>query len=164
MKVKNNLFFVNSNRNVLVYDFGGGTFDVSVLSIDEGLIDVKAVTGDNNLGGDDFDTNLMQYCLEEFKKICQKEIDGDEGEKALCRLREKCEETKKRLSSSEKQKIKIINFYGGMKLDVEITRKQFEELNKPLISKSIDLVKKALEDSKLEKDDIDDILLGKFFL
>jgi molecular chaperone DnaK (HSP70) len=138
----------------MVYDFGGGTFDVSILDIIRGKINVLAVGGDNHLGGDDIDTNVLNYCLAEFKKQTGLVLEGAEKVSALCRLRDACEENKKWLSSVETTTISRKDFYQKHDLNVVLTRDQFEELNKKLFQDTIDLVQKTLEDNKISSTDI----------
>jgi molecular chaperone DnaK (HSP70) len=146
-------------RNVVIYDFGGGTFDVSVLEISRGEINVLGVGGDNHLGGDDIDTNLINYCLEKFEGNSRVKVVGAEAVAAMCRLRKQCEEHKKRLSEYETTEIIINNFYQGHDLKVTLTRDQFEKLNEEIFKKSIDLVKATLDESKMKPKDINDIVL-----
>jgi len=149
------------NRKVLIYDFGGGTFDVAVLAIDRGNIDIKAVGGDNHLGGDDFDTNVVKYCLDEFYRETGLIVrnDTNEGKEALSRLRALCEERKRKLSSADSTIIFIDGFFESEDINVVLTREKFEELNNDLFIKSMDLVQQTVDDSGINNSDIDDIVL-----
>ena len=132
---------------------------MSVLEISRGTIKVLATGGDNHLGGDDIDTNLINHCLQHFEKEFKVKVEGVEGVSAMCRLRNACEEHKKRLSSAKSTTIVIPDLYQKHDLRVEVTRDQFEGLNNNLFVKSIDLVKETLKDSKLKSTEIDDIVL-----
>jgi len=145
----------------LIYDFGGGTFDVAVLAIERGNILIKAVGGDNYLGGDDIDANLVQYCIQEFSKENHIEFNKntEEGEKALRRLTTSCEKHKWELSATNSVIITVDNFYNGIDLEVELSREKFEKLNEEIFVKSMDLVEQVLVDAKLDHSDIDDVVL-----
>jgi L1 cell adhesion molecule like protein len=145
----------------LIYDFGGGTFDVAVLEINRGNIDIKAVGGDNHLGGDDFDTNILKYCLEQFylKTGIYVPNNTNEGQKALRRLRTRCEEQKCKLSSADSTTISVDAFFDAEDISIILTRDKFEELNEDLFIKSMDIVQQTLEDKNMEASDIDDIVL-----
>jgi molecular chaperone DnaK (HSP70) len=148
-------------RNVLIYDFGRETFGVAVLEINRGNIDIKAVGGDNHLGGDDFDTKIFKYCLEQFYLTTGINVpyDTNEGQKALRRLRTRCEEQKCKLSSADSTIISVDGFYGAEHISVILTRDKFEELNEDLFIRSMDIVQQTLEDKNMKTSDIDDIVL-----
>ena len=118
-----------------------------------------AVGGDNHLGGDDIDTNVLNYCLAEFKRQTGLELEGAEKVIAMCRLRDACEENKKCLSSVENRTISRTDFYQKKDLNVVLTRNKFEELNEQLFQKTIDLVQKTLEDNNITTSQINDIVL-----
>ncbi len=145
----------------MIYDFGGGTLDVVVLAIERGNIFIKAVGGDNHLGGDDIDANLVKYCIEEFSVEEGIEFDKntEEGEKALRRLTTNCEKHKWELCATNSVTISVDNFYNGTDLRVELTREKFEELNDDIFVKSMDLVEQVLVDAKLDHSNIDDVVL-----
>ncbi|XP_035716756.1 uncharacterized protein LOC110861065 [Folsomia candida] len=153
----------DESRNILVYDLGGGVFDVSVLTVKECDINVRAVGGDNHLGGEDFDTNMLTHCVQEFQKAHNIQLDkvGNERDRnsRLRRIRAKCEKAKISLSSSQTIIISIDRIYEDYHLQVEITRRKFNELNEHLFKKTITIVTKALEDAKMEAEAIDDIVL-----
>ncbi|CAK9252310.1 unnamed protein product [Sphagnum jensenii] len=151
----------SSHPNVLIYDFGRETFGVAVLEINRGNIDIKAVGGDNHLGGDDFDTKIFKYCLEQFYLTTGINVpyDTNEGQKALRRLRTRCEEQKCKLSSADSTIISVDGFYGAEHISVILTRDKFEELNEDLFIRSMDIVQQTLEDKNMKTSDIDDIVL-----
>ncbi len=148
-------------QKILVYDLGGGTFDVSVLEIDEGTIEVLATAGNNRLGGDDFDELIMQKLIADFKKESGVDITTDKM--AMQRLKETAEKTKKDLSSIIETSIDLpfltANASGPIHFNTKMKRSDFEKLAKPLISQTIDLLKSALKDAKLGASDINKILL-----
>merc|ERR1711887_428891 len=113
-------------RNVLIYDMGGGTFDVSVLTIEDGIFEVKATAGDTHLGGEDFDNRLVNHFIQEFKRKYKK--DPQDNKRALRRLRTACERAKRSLSSSTQASIEIDSLYEGIDFYTSITRARFEEL------------------------------------
>merc|ERR1712168_1167707 len=143
--------------NVLIFDLGGGTFDVSILSIDDGIFEVKATHGDTHLGGEDFDTRLVDHFVKEFKRKNKKDISGNK--RALRRLRTVCEKAKRTLSSSTQASIEIDSLFEGVDLYSNITRARFEELCSDLFKDTIRPVEKALADAKIEKRDIHDVVL-----
>ncbi|KAH9299405.1 hypothetical protein KI387_031087 [Taxus chinensis] len=144
-------------KNVLVFDLGGGTFDVSIVTVETGKIEVKAVGGDMHLGGEDFDDKLVDYCVEQFKR--KYKIDPSKNAKALRRLRAECERAKRTLSSAIQTVIDIDCLYEGHDFHIEISRARFEELNAHFFHKCMEIVKKCLDDTKLGKDQIEDIVL-----
>jgi len=144
-------------KHVLIFDLGGGTFDVSILSIDEGIFEVKATHGDTHLGGEDFDNRLVDHFLKEFKRKTKKEITGNK--RAVRRLRTACEKAKRTLSSSTQASIEIDSLFEGTDLYSSITKARFEELCSDLFRETMKPVEKALNDSKLEKKDIHDVVL-----
>jgi len=144
-------------KNIMVYDLGGGTFDVSILTIDNGIFEVVATNGDTHLGGEDFDQRVMEFFLKQFKKKAGKDASGDK--KSVQKLRIETEKAKKLLSSQTQVKIEIEAFYDGSDFSETLTRAKFEELNIDLFRKTLDPVKKVLEDSKLQKNQIHEIVL-----
>ncbi|KAL0365091.1 UNVERIFIED_CONTAM: Luminal-binding protein 5 [Sesamum angustifolium] len=144
-------------RNVLVFDLGGGTFDVSVLSIDNGVFEVLATSGDTHLGGEDFDHRVMNYFVKLIKKKYNKDISQDK--RALGKLRKECERAKRALSNQHQVRVEIEALFDGVDLSEALTRARFEELNIDLFKKTMGPVKRALEDANLSKFDVHDIVL-----
>jgi len=130
--------------------------DVSVLTIEEGIIEVKATAGDNHLGGEDFDSRMVKHLVQEFKAKHKKKITGV---KALRKLRTACERAKRILSSNTRVSIEIDSLYEGIDFQLNITRARFEELNMDLFSKCIGLVEKCLRDAKMDKSSVHDVVL-----
>merc|ERR1712203_135482 len=147
----------NKESNVLIFDLGGGTFDVSILSIDDGIFEVKATAGDTHLGGEDFDNRLVDHFSKEFKRKTKKDISGNK--RALRRLRTACEKAKRTLSSSTQASIEIDSLFEGTDLYSNITRARFQELCADLFKQTMEPVQKALQDSKIAKGDIHDVVL-----
>ncbi|EGG14648.1 heat shock protein Hsp70 family protein [Cavenderia fasciculata] len=144
-------------KNILVYDLGGGTFDVSMLTIDNGVFEVLATSGDTHLGGEDFDQRMMKHLLGVFQKKTGKNAEKDK--KSLQKLRRACENAKRALSTSSQTQIEIENFFEGKDLVETMTRARFEELNMDLFKKTLEPVKRVLEDSKLKKEQVHEIVL-----
>nr|AGL51120.1 heat shock protein 70 [Chrysomya megacephala] len=144
-------------RNVLIFDLGGGTFDVSILSIDDGIFEVKSTAGDTHLGGEDFDNRLVTHFVQEFKRKHKKDLTSNK--RALRRLRTACERAKRALSSSTQASIEIDSLFEGTDFYTSITRARFEELNADLFRSTMDPVEKALRDAKPDKAQIHDIVL-----
>ncbi|VEU20864.1 DEKNAAC101653 [Brettanomyces naardenensis] len=144
-------------KNVLIFDLGGGTFDVSLLSIDEGIFEVKATAGDTHLGGEDFDNRLVTFFANEFKRKYHKDLTGNQ--RALRRLRTACERAKRVLSSSAQTSIEIDSLYEGIDFYTSITRARFEELCADLFRSTLEPVEKVLRDAKLDKSQVDEIVL-----
>ncbi|EPY30315.1 heat shock 70kDa protein 5 [Strigomonas culicis] len=144
-------------KNILVFDLGGGTFDVSLLTIDEGFFEVVATNGDTHLGGEDFDNNLMRYFVDGLKR--KKSIDISKDLKALARLRKACEAAKRQLSSHPEARVEVDSLTEGFDFSEKITRAKFEELNMEMFKGTLVPVQKVLEDAKLKKSDIDEIVL-----
>ncbi|KAH7547508.1 heat shock 70 kDa protein [Ziziphus jujuba] len=147
----------SGEKNVLIFDLGGGTFDVSLLTIEEGIFEVKATAGDTHLGGEDFDNRLVNHFAAEFKRKHKKDIGGNA--RALRRLRTACERAKRTLSSTTQTTIEIDSLYEGIDFYATITRARFEELNMDLFRKCMEPVEKCLRDSKLDKSQVHDIVL-----
>merc|ERR1712223_1429276 len=144
-------------KNVLIFDLGGGSFDVSILSIDDGIFEVKATHGDTHLGGEDFDNRLVNHFVTEFKRKNKKDISGNK--RALRRLRTACEKAKRTLSSSTQASIEIDSLFEGTDLYSNITRARFQELCADLFKQTMEPVQKALSDSKIPKGEIHDVVL-----
>ena len=146
-----------NERNVLIFDLGGGTFDVSILSLEEGLFEVRSTNGHTHLGGEDFDNRLVEYCAGEFRR--KTSLDLKENAKALRRLRSSCEKAKRALSAATQTTIDIDSIMDGRDLNITITRAKFEELCMDLFKKCLPPVENALKDSKLSKNEIHDVVL-----
>ena len=144
-------------RNVLVFDLGGGTFDCSVLCMDDGMFEVLATCGDTHLGGEDFDSKLVEWCSSQFKRKYGTDISNNK--KALRRLRTACEKAKRTLSSGTQAHIEIDSLQDGIDFSTPITRARFEALCEADFKKCMRPVEKVLKDSKLSKSDINDIVL-----
>ncbi|MQL84181.1 hypothetical protein Taro_016667 [Colocasia esculenta] len=144
-------------KNILVFDLGGGTFDVSVLTIDNGVFEVLATNGDTHLGGEDFDHRIMEYFIKLIKKKHGKDISKDN--RALGKLRRESERAKRALSNQHQVRVEIESLYDGLDFSEPLTRARFEELNNDLFRKTMGPVKKAMEDAGLEKHQIDEIVL-----
>merc|ERR1712062_914811 len=143
--------------NVLIFDLGGGTFDVSILSIEDGIFEVKSTAGDTHLGGEDFDNRIVDHFVKEFKRKHKKDITGNK--RALRRLRTACERAKRTLSASAQANIEIDSLFDGIDFYTSITRARFEELCSDLFKGTLEPVEKALRDAKLDKASIDEIVL-----
>nr|AQP31364.1 heat shock protein 70-4 [Nilaparvata lugens] len=147
----------DKERNVLIYDLGGGTFDVSLLNIQGGVFTVKATAGDTHLGGQDFDNNLLEHCKKEFNRKAKKDLSGDP--RALRRLRTACEHAKRTLSSGAQATIEIDSLFDGEDFTMIITRARFEDLNAKAFSGTLDPVTQVLKDSGIDKKSVDEIVL-----
>lgn len=148
---------VGGERNVLIFDLGGGTFDVSVLTIEDGIFEVKSTSGDTHLGGEDFDNRMVNFFIQEFKKKYKKDISANK--RAVRRLRTACERAKRTLSSITEASIEIDSLYEGIDFYTKITRARFEEMNGDLFRSTLEPVEKALRDAKFDKGQIHDIVL-----
>uniref|UniRef100_A0A8C4QIE5 Heat shock cognate 70 n=1 Tax=Eptatretus burgeri TaxID=7764 RepID=A0A8C4QIE5_EPTBU len=148
---------VGGERNVLIFDLGGGTFDVSILTIEDGIFEVKSTAGDTHLGGEDFDNRMVNHFIQEFKRKYKKDI--IDNKRAVRRLRTACERAKRTLSSSTQASIEIDSLYEGTDFYTSITRARFEELNADLFRGTLEPVEKSLRDAKLDKAQIHDIVL-----
>jgi len=148
----------SGERNILVFDIGGGTVDVAVLKMCDGIFEVKATAGDSHLGGDDFDTRIVNFCVQDFKRK-NRGLDMSENKKSLRRLRTQCERAKCILSASTTTSIEIDGIFDGVDFSASLSRARFEEMNIDYFRKAIALVEKTLSDSGLDKDDVDDVLL-----
>jgi L1 cell adhesion molecule like protein len=146
-------------KNVLVFDLGGGTFDVSLVTVDEGMFKVKATLGDTHLGGVDFDNNLVNRLVGLFKRKYKKDLNISENSKALGRLRSACEKAKRLLSSTSETTIELDSLCGGIDLHVTVTRALFEEINKDLFIKCMETVENCLVEAKMNKKQVDEFVL-----
>jgi heat shock 70kDa protein 1/2/6/8 len=144
-------------QNVLIFDMGGGTFDVSILTIEDGIYEVKSTAGDTHLGGEDFDNILVQHFAMEFKR--KNKLDLLESKKAVRRLKTACERAKRTLSSAQTSSIELDSLYEGIDFFTNISRAKFESLCQHLFQKSMEPVQKCLRDSKLSKNNIHEIVL-----
>lgn len=147
----------NKERNILIYDFGGGTFDLSVLTIDGGIFEVKSTAGDTHLGGSDIDNIVVEYLCDEFKKKHKKDLRSNA--KAVKRLNLAAERAKKSLSSSTSTSIEVESIYDGIDFVCPLTKAKFEQLADPIFKRTIDPINKVLQDAKISKSEIDEIVL-----
>merc|ERR1712072_79489 len=147
----------DKERNVMIYDLGGGTFDVSLLHIQGGVFTVKATAGDTHLGGQDFDTNLLDHFKKEFSRKTKKDISGDA--RALRRLRTACERAKRTLSSASSTTVEIDSLFDGEDFTATITRARFEDLNSKAFSGTLQPVEQVLKDASIDKAKVDEIVL-----
>ncbi|KAG5355495.1 Heat shock protein [Yarrowia sp. C11] len=146
-----------AERHVLIFDLGGGTFDVSLLSIQGGVFTVKATAGDTHLGGQDFDTNLLEHFKAEFKRKTGHDISADP--RALRRLRSACERAKRTLSSVTQTTVEVDSLFEGEDFSANITRARFEDINATLFKSTLDPVEKVLKDSKIDKSKVNEVVL-----
>jgi heat shock protein 5 len=147
----------SGEKNILVFDLGGGTFDVSILTIDNGVFEVIATSGDTHLGGEDFDQRVMDHFMKLIKKKQGKDISTDK--RAIQKLKRDVEKAKRALSSTHEAKLEIEDLVEGLHFEESLTRARFEELNNDLFKKTIGPVQTALEDSGLKKNQVDEIVL-----
>merc|ERR1711935_41298 len=143
--------------NVLIFDLGGGTFDVSILTIEEGIFEVKSTAGDTHLGGEDFDNRMVDHFTNEFKRKHKKDLKGNK--RALRRLRTACERAKRTLSVSAQANIEIDSLFEGIDFYTSITRARFEELCSDLFKGTLEPVEKSMRDAKMDKSSINDLVL-----
>ncbi|CAK7209442.1 Hsp70 chaperone [Sporothrix curviconia] len=148
---------VEGERNVLIFDLGGGTFDVSLLTIEEGIFEVKSTAGDTHLGGEDFDNRLVNHFVQEFKRKNKKDVSTNA--RALRRLRTACERAKRTLSSSAQTSIEIDSLFEGIDFYTSITRARFEELCQDLFRSTLQPVDRVLTDAKIDKSQVHEIVL-----
>ncbi|CAB4475065.1 heat shock protein 70 [Rhizophagus irregularis] len=144
-------------RNILVFDLGDGSCDVSLLTIEEGILEVKAVAGNNHLGGKDFDNRIVNHFVQEFKNRFNKDLTSNV--RAICRLREQCERAKRTLSASTKAFIGIDSLFENIDFDTTLTRAKFEELNQKLFQFIMEPIEKVLQDGKIYKCQVHEIIL-----
>jgi L1 cell adhesion molecule like protein len=144
-------------KNVLIFDLGGGTFDVSLLTIEEGIFEVKATAGDTHLGGEDFDNRMVDYFLQDFKRRHRKDM--SQNQRSLRRLRTACERAKRTLSSSTQAHIEIDSLFDGIDFNSTITRARFEDLCMDYFKKCMEPCEKVLRDSKIAKNQVHEVVL-----
>merc|ERR1719230_1950062 len=144
-------------KNILVFDLGGGTFDVTLLTIDNGVFEVLATNGDTHLGGEDFDQRVMQYFIKMLKK--KENVDISSDKRAMQKLRREVERVKRALSSQHQARVEIESLYEGIDMSEALTRARFEELNMDLFKKTLVPVGKVLEDGDLKKNEVDELVL-----
>ncbi len=153
----------SDERNVLVFDLGGGTFDVSLLTIDEGIFEVKATAGDTHLGGEDFDNRMVDHFVQEFRRKHRLNLKlpapTKASQRALRRLRTACERAKRTLSSTTQATIEIDSLFEGVDFNSTITRARFEELNSDHFRKTMEPVEKCLRDAKISKSQVHEVVL-----
>merc|ERR1712093_471808 len=147
----------SDEKNILIFDLGGGTFDVSVLTLEDGMFEVKATAGDTHLGGEDFDNRLVNHFLQEFKRKYKRDL--SQNKRSLRRLRTSCEKAKRNLSSSAQAAIEIDALFEGIDFYSSITRARFEELCADLFRATLEPVEKCLKDAKMDKGQIHEIVL-----
>eukprot|EP00850_Spirogloea_muscicola_P016355 SM000132S26870 [mRNA] locus=s132:158685:161750:- [translate_table: standard] len=144
-------------NHILIFDLGGGTFDVSLLAIEEGIFEVKATAGDTHLGGEDFDNRLVNYCVQDFRRKYNKDISNNA--RAIRRLKNACERAKRQLSFTTQTTIEVDSLFEGVDYHTTITRARFEELCMDLFRKCMEPVEKVLRDAKLDKKQIAEVVL-----
>jgi L1 cell adhesion molecule like protein len=144
-------------KNILIFDMGGGTFDVTVLSVDDGIFEVKATGGDSHLGGEDIDTRLMEYFVTDFKR--KHKVDITTSPRSIRRLRTACEKAKRTLSTSTSTTVEVDSLFDGIDYNTTLSRARFEELCADIFRKSIDTVQNVVRDSTLDKGSIDEVVL-----
>jgi len=144
--------------NVLIYDMGGGTFDVSLLTIEDGIFEVKATAGDTHLGGEDFDNRVVDFCLQDFKRK-NRGKDMQQNQRAIRRLRTQCERAKRTLSSSTQATIEIDSLFEGIDYTCTLSRARFEELNMDYFRNSMGPVEKCMRDSGIDKRNVHEVVL-----
>jgi heat shock protein 5 len=145
------------DTNVLVFDLGGGTFDVSLLNLDDGLFEVLSTSGDTHLGGEDFDHRAMKFLMDEFKTQHKQDVSKDK--KAVQKLKKEVEKAKRSLSTQHEARIEIDSFFNGVDFSYKLTRAKFEQLNNDLFQKTIKPVEQVLRDAKMKKEDVDEVIL-----
>jgi L1 cell adhesion molecule like protein len=143
--------------NVLIFDLGGGTFDVSLLTIDDGIFEVKATAGDTHLGGEDFDNRMVNHFVQEFKRKHKKDFTANP--RAMRRLRTACERAKRNLSSSANASLEIDSLFEGIDFYSQITRARFEDLCADLFRGTLEPVEKVLRDSKIDKGSVHEVVM-----
>jgi L1 cell adhesion molecule like protein len=147
----------SDEQHVLIFDCGGGTHDVSLMIISEGIFEVKSVAGDTHLGGEDIDNLLMKHFMDEFKR--KHKVDMSENKRSVRRLKTACEKAKRTLSSSTTANLEIDSLFEGIDFFTSITRAKFESLCMTLFQKCLDPVSKVLRDARVSKDQVDEIVL-----
>ena len=149
----------SQEKNILIFDMGGGTFDVSLLTIEDGIFEVKATAGDTHLGGEDLDNRLVQHCLSDFKRK-NRNIKGlDKNNRALRRLRTACERAKRSLSSSTNAFVELDSLAEGVDFNLSVTRAKFEDLSQDIFRRCLPPVEKVLRDAKMSKGQVNELVL-----
>lgn len=146
-----------AEKNVLVFDLGGGTFDVTLLTIDNGVFEVLSTNGDTHLGGEDFDQRVMEHMLRLHKKKSGKDASSDP--KAVQKLRREVEKAKRTLSSQHQTRVEVEAFHNGEDFSETLTRAKFEELNMDFFRKTLDPVRKVIEDAGIKRSEVDEVVL-----
>lgn len=146
-----------AERHIMIFDLGGGTFDVSVLAIEDGVFEVKSTSGDTHLGGEDFDNRLVDFCKREFKNKTKMDISNNK--RSMRRLRTACERAKRTLSNATMANIEIDALFEGVDFYTSISRARFEDINSDLFKQTLEPVRLAIQDAKLDKGKIDEIVL-----
>merc|ERR1719273_1556989 len=144
-------------QNVLIFDLGGGTFDVSLLTIDEGVFEVMATAGDTHLGGEDFDNSLVDHCTKDFKRKHKKDMTGNA--RSMRRLRTQCEAAKRTLSAAVRATIEVDSLFDGIDFHITITRAKFEQLCNEAFRNCLEPCRKVLQDAKISKNEVNEIVL-----
>ena len=147
----------DKESRILVFDLGGGTFDVSLLSIDDGVFEVLSTAGDTHLGGEDFDNRVQEYLVKQYKNKTGQ--DPSKNQRSMGKLKRAVEQAKRQLSSQASVKVEIEAFYQGEDMSETLTRAKFEEINNDLFRKTLKPVEQVLKDAKVKKDEVDDIVL-----
>eukprot|EP01071_Lankesteria_metandrocarpae_P000968 Lankesteria_metandrocarpae@DN1159_c0_g1_i1.p1 len=147
----------NEEKNILVYDLGGGTFDVSLLTIDNGVFEVVATSGDTHLGGEDFDQRVMEFLIKQIKAKHGKDLRTDK--RALQKLRREVEKAKRTLSTVHQAEVAVEGILDGLDISETLSRAKFEELNSDLFKRTLEPVKQVLKDSDMKKDEVHEIVL-----
>merc|ERR1712070_916233 len=146
-------------KNILVFDLGGGTFDVTLLTIDNGVFEVLATNGDTHLGGEDFDQRVMQYFIKMLKKRDGLDLNAASEKRGMQKLRREVERVKRTLSTQHQARLEIEGLSEGVDFSESLTRARFEELNNDLFKKTLGPVQKVMEDADMEKSEVDEIVL-----
>jgi molecular chaperone DnaK (HSP70) len=149
----------SGEKNILVFDLGGGTFDVSLLTIDNGVFEVIATSGDTHLGGEDFDNRVIQHLLKVFKR--KHGSDPSKDKRAIQKLRREVERAKRSLSTQHQVRVEIEGLFEGVDFSETLTRARFEELCIDLFKKTLTPVQKVMDDSEMKKSEIDEVVLGR---
>jgi len=144
-------------KNVLIFDLGGGTFDVSLLTIDDGVFEVMATAGDTHLGGEDFDNRLVDHCVAAFKRKEKKDISSNP--RAMRRLRTQCEQAKRTLSSAVRATIEVDSLFEGLDFNITVTRAKFENLCNEPFRNCLDPCRKVIQDAKISKNEVHEVVL-----
>jgi len=144
-------------QNVLIFDLGGGTFDVSLLTIDEGVFEVMATAGDTHLGGEDFDNALVDHCTKDFKRKHKKDMTGNP--RSMRRLRTQCEQAKRTLSAAVRATIEVDSLFDGIDFHITITRAKFEQLCNEQFRNCLEPCRKVLQDAKISKNEVNEIVM-----